>query len=862
MGRKNKELEKDNIKNSIICMDSLVLEKKDIKSVKKSYFLNSLIAFFFIAGISGLMINSFEFECRTGFLIFIAFILSFIISFSYYNRAIVLTVHSSLTVLIIAYIAVNIQELYYGINSVINILIRSVNAVMSLPFVRTYDEDFSSRTSNITAFFLVIIFVMSILYCFALAKGRVLLLTTVITLLILEFSTYLHNDISLIYPSMIILACILILLKKYANTIPFSLKKRLKSFRIDRKQIHLFNTDLKLKSILCTALFVFLLSFTVFKAVNFIVSDKFYSTNSPLKNITDQYVYMVAWKGFDNLKNGDDMENTGGLNNGTFGNVREIIYDNKTDLTVTFVPTSRNPVYIPTFMGDTYDPDNRKWTSSNAYLSSNAYNSVYLSTCESVKSLIKYKKTTIDGSIEDLEPENVKVGEGTMLIKNISVSDGILPLPYYTVDNDDFHKIGIDEERMLDYVTTQYTYSEIAELIKEHRNLLNNYDYNYNYGYSDYYNNDTSKYLKLSNEQYRILERFCQRNNISGSTTDVINQIRELFAEEYSYTLSPGTTPDGADFVSYFLNEQKSGFCVHFASAACLLLRYNNIPARYVEGYLINNEAYKSSKSVELEEDESFDDYYDGYSDLSTKMITVELPDSNAHAWVEIYINGFGWIPVEFTVGYYNDTPGDVNTTINNATGSMYDKLKNTDLVAYLIDRYTYISGKLKFIIPCCIIIIAIIYKFVMNYRLYYAPDEVCAKNQYNLILKTVRKELQKKKGFCYDRVITHEKLIVLLKKEFAMNDGNTIRLIRGYEEFLFYDRHRIRLGRINERFYTFIESFSANCNILKRFLLRFGCFKFFKYTDPRIRKLINAFVKIISKPIKIIQRLKKNTST
>ena len=32
------------------------------------------------------------------------------------------------------------------------------------------------------------------------------------------------------------------------------------------------------------------------------------------------------------------------------------------------------------------------------------------------------------------------------------------------------------------------------------------------------------------------------------------------------------------------------------------------------------------------------------------------MPDYNAHAWVEIYLENIGWVPVEMTPGYTNDS--------------------------------------------------------------------------------------------------------------------------------------------------------------------------------------------------------------
>ncbi|MGN1106435.1 MAG: transglutaminase family protein, partial [Huintestinicola sp.] len=83
------------------------------------------------------------------------------------------------------------------------------------------------------------------------------------------------------------------------------------------------------------------------------------------------------------------------------------------------------------------------------------------------------------------------------------------------------------------------------------------------------------------------------------------------------------------------LTDNKKGSCTHFDSAAALLCRSMGIPARYCEGFVIKEEDV-----------ESFPEN-DGYT-------TVSVPDSRAHAWVEVYIDGYGWLPFEATPGYGN----------------------------------------------------------------------------------------------------------------------------------------------------------------------------------------------------------------
>lgn len=94
------------------------------------------------------------------------------------------------------------------------------------------------------------------------------------------------------------------------------------------------------------------------------------------------------------------------------------------------------------------------------------------------------------------------------------------------------------------------------------------------------------------------------------------------------YDLDVPAMEPGEDFVAHFLEEGR-GYCVHFATAGALLLRMYGIPARYVEGY----------------------------APWLGEGGTSNVRDSDAHAWVEIYLDGYGWYPVEMTPGRQGDVP-------------------------------------------------------------------------------------------------------------------------------------------------------------------------------------------------------------
>ena len=82
-------------------------------------------------------------------------------------------------------------------------------------------------------------------------------------------------------------------------------------------------------------------------------------------------------------------------------------------------------------------------------------------------------------------------------------------------------------------------------------------------------------------------------------------------------------TPDNVDVVDYFLNTNKKEYCVHYASTLALMLRSRGYPARFVVGYQVPGSKNNAGKLI--------------------------VRDSNAHAWVEIYDEYLGWIPIEAT---------------------------------------------------------------------------------------------------------------------------------------------------------------------------------------------------------------------
>lgn len=64
-----------------------------------------------------------------------------------------------------------------------------------------------------------------------------------------------------------------------------------------------------------------------------------------------------------------------------------------------------------------------------------------------------------------------------------------------------------------------------------------------------------------------------------------IPRVLEYVSASARYDLNTPAVPDGEDFVSWFLHDSETGYCVHYATAATILLRCLGVPARYVTGY-------------------------------------------------------------------------------------------------------------------------------------------------------------------------------------------------------------------------------------------------------------------------------------
>lgn len=130
------------------------------------------------------------------------------------------------------------------------------------------------------------------------------------------------------------------------------------------------------------------------------------------------------------------------------------------------------------------------------------------------------------------------------------------------------------------------------------------------------------KYTDVGKKDDEILDFISQYKEYFQSNTDLITFFYYYFKQNYYYSITTNQE-DGYAGLKSFIFKTKKGYCAHFASAYALILRYLGVPARVVGGF----------KAME---DNKIMDYYRFY-------------DFNAHSWVEIYTDAYGWIPIDPT---------------------------------------------------------------------------------------------------------------------------------------------------------------------------------------------------------------------
>ncbi|HEX3037458.1 MAG TPA: transglutaminaseTgpA domain-containing protein [Oscillospiraceae bacterium] len=377
-----------------------------------------------------------------------------------------------------------------------------------------------------------------------------------------------------------------------------------------------------------------------------------------LQNFVEQSSLFSSWQ-------------TGGINGGNLKSSGDLTFTGETVLRIKTDDTK--PLYLRAFAGSTYTGDKWEPISDEIYNQhSSAFSTLNGKSLNPQNMTAKYFElcSLVDSHTNLNASKAASLNQYSITVQNVHANKHYVYAPYGLITtpanlpdtvfaNDGYIKadswFGISDYSMKAY----YPYTVNSGLNFRSANLQSYYKADYRkqlqpaiterVSWAEDYINDENAYRNflydyntaLPDDIKQKVIKLCQDNHFSSDNLDAeINAVQTYLATNCQYTLSPGKTPANRDFVDYFLFENRKGYCVHFATAATILLRAMGIPARYVEGYVANANDLAALDS-------------DGYTNIK---------DSRAHAWTEVYIPVYGWVPVETTPGFYQTDSSNLAT--------------------------------------------------------------------------------------------------------------------------------------------------------------------------------------------------------
>ena len=217
---------------------------------------------------------------------------------------------------------------------------------------------------------------------------------------------------------------------------------------------------------------------------------------------------------------------------------------------------------------------------------------------------------------------SLAIGDNTKKLL-INAQNPLFFMPYYTSPfdtaghigqtSDVIYNDGSDNEATYTFSYKDYDYgssiilpAEYAEFEKAYRTFV------------------YSQYLIMDDETRAYMESIIEEQGFFGNDMETILNVARYVQNCAKYNVDYDEALDAeANVAIAFLELYEEGISQHFATAATLLYRAMGIPARYTIGYATPT--------------------------LKDEWVLVDR--SNVHAWVEVYIDGVGWIEIEPTGG-------------------------------------------------------------------------------------------------------------------------------------------------------------------------------------------------------------------
>ena len=264
------------------------------------------------------------------------------------------------------------------------------------------------------------------------------------------------------------------------------------------------------------------------------------------------------------------------------------VYDDEPKV-LFYVTTNRDgDLYLREMSYGDYDASTGVWGTANAYTNT-AVSPLYYA---------------------GLAVQSYGISKSTVTVEAAEGYAGLLPymLPYYVTDSD-----GVAYGDLY----ASYAWTDAYTL-----------DYYAYVGRSATYADEDANYVNYVNEYYTQLPTSTKNYMLSiiaqqgwsATDEDIIDLVAAYIRNAATYNRDYDRRLErSGDIAVSFLRDYKEGVCRHYASAATAMFRALGIPARYTEGFYVSAEAYQ------------------------------RVGVKEGHAWVEVYIEGMGWVNVEVT---------------------------------------------------------------------------------------------------------------------------------------------------------------------------------------------------------------------
>ena len=564
-------------------------------------------------------------------------------------------------------VAIYLFKLYAnsGFYAIVNIILQRAKTFFELSGVREYETQIHNDYLTIAVVAVFVGMVQIIVLNIWLSSAMSVFWTAILTFPILLIPIYMKQTPDALYMFLLIAGYLAVMVFKangHYTAFAWEQSFRVKGLKKDRI---MYTQDDRvcgqMLALLIIAMFcIVVLTQSVFSEHTFAAKFK----QDRLRETTAESIGNFILLGFDGLFNRYDS--VGGMSGGQLGGISNVRTDYLPDLRVSFTPYNNEAVYLKGFTGGAYgdncweDLYERSYENAASQTGDQKRDTFRE---DSLMSEAKYLQYCYEGNRE-------YTAKGKMDIRNVGADESYLYYPYYTVFEDYSPYDDLSMLRRIRGIKLQeevsYTYYPKVVWEASYGGLTPR-----DMGVP----NVDAVFLEVPEKNQEVINQECLKIGLHTgmSENEVVEAVKDYFEENIPYTLKPGATPKNQDFINYFLTKNRKGYCAHFASAATLIFRTMGIPARYVEGYAFSLEAVLAS---DVKEEKQYSDYYDGYSDIGeSAVMEVEVTDAMAHAWVEIYISGFGWKVVEVTPGS-NETTDEEDfwsafTDFMDATGGL-----------------------------------------------------------------------------------------------------------------------------------------------------------------------------------------------